>query len=441
MQADDKTAPYPKASAAYLVVGMLLVAYIFAFLDRMALGLVIDPIRADLGLNDTQISLIAGLAFVLFFVVFSFVFGRLVDTGGRRNIIALGIALWSVAMVACGLANNFWQLFAARMMVGVGEASLSPAAYSIIPDYFPPERRGFAMAIYAAGASIGCGSAMYLGSLLLGWAEATQPVLPLVGQLAPWKVLFIGAGLPGLVVAVLILLTIREPKRRQTGPAHTATTIGEVIGYMNTHRKLFLLTFLGFAGFAISNYSFTVWGPAFFMRAHGFTPQEAGLLFGFGFGIGGTAGMLLGGYWSDREIRKGRAEAPVWVSLRIAWIQLPFFVAAYLVPNATASAILFCCALFSASMVGGLQGLMVQSLTPNRMRGQAGAIFLTTANVLGLGIAPILTGTMTDYVFGGPAEIGKSLAVTSVLALAVASVLLTLAMPAVRERTRAILNA
>jgi MFS family permease len=344
-------------------------------------------------------------------------------------------------MMACGLANSFWQLFAARMAVGVGEASLNPAAYSIIPDYFPPHRRGFAMAIYAAGASIGGGSAIYLGSLLLGWAIDHHPVLPLLGQIAPWKLLFIGAGLPGLLVALLILLVVREPKRRQVGGSAVAASAKDVFAYMMQHRRMFLLTFIGFAGFAINNYAFTVWGPSYFMRVHGFSPQQAGLLFGLGFGVGGTVGMLVGGYWSDRQIKRGRAEAPIWVSLRIAWIQTPFFIAAYLCPYALPAAILFCIAMFAASMVGGLQGTMVQALTPNRMRGQAGAIFLMTVNLLGLGIAPTLTGLMTDYVFGGPTGIGESLAVTTILSLGMTSVLLILAMPSVRSRAQAVLEA
>jgi MFS family permease len=403
----------------------------------MALGLVVDPIRRDLGLNDTEVSLLAGFAFVLFFVLFSFGFGRWVDTRGRRNVIALGIALWSFAMMACGLAANFWQLFAARMAVGVGEASLNPAAYSIIPDCFAPRRRNVAMAIYASGASIGGGSAIYLGSLLLEWAARTHPVLPFLGQIAPWKILFLGAGLPGLFVALIILAFVREPKRHQSS---ASASLKEVLAYFGEHRRLFVLTFIGFAGFAINNYGFTVWGPAYFMRVHGFTPQDAGLLFGLGFGVGGTAGMLLGGWWADRQIARGRAEAPIWVALRIAWLQMPFFIVAYLCPYTMPAAVIFCLAMFAASMVGGLQGSMVQALTPNRMRGQAGAIFLMTVNFLGLGIAPTLTGLMTDYVFGGPMGIGKSLAVTTVLSLGMTSVLLIAAMPAARVRCQAILS-
>lgn len=432
--------PYPRTSYAYFTVGLLTLAYVFAFVDRMALSLVIDPIRKQFGLNDTQVSALAGLAFVVCFVIFSFPFGRWVDrTAARPKILTLGISLWSLAMVGCGLVTNFWQLFLGRMMVGVGEAAVNPVAYSTIPDSFPPRRRGSAMAIYASGASIGGGLAVYLGSLLLAWAERTQPSLPVVGVLAPWQVLFVSLGLPGLLVALIIHFSLRDPPRRTAGAAPVPSRA--VAAYFVEHRTLFILMFLGFSGFAISNYAFTVWGPTYFMRVHHLSVAQVGLISGLGFAVFGTSGMLLGGLWADRVQRSGHPEAPVWVSLRIALIQAPFFLGAYLSPDVRIAVVLFCCGMFTASMVGGLQGAMVQVLTPNRMRGQAAAVFLTVVNILGLGVAPTVTAAMTDYVFGGPAEIGKSLAATSAASLAVAVVLLTIGMKRAHERAKAVLEA
>ncbi|UZK67285.1 spinster family MFS transporter [Sphingomonas sp. M1-B02] len=431
--------PYPPLPYAYFSVGILMLAYVFAFVDRMALSLVVDPIRTDLGLNDTQVSALAGLAFVVCYVLFSFPFGRWVDRNARPPALTLGIGVWSLAMVGCGLATNFWQLFVGRMLVGVGEAAVNPVAYSSIPDSFPPQRRSFAMAIFATGSTIGGGLGVYLGSLLLEWAARTQPVLPLVGQLAPWQVLFIGLGLPGLLVALLVHLALRDPPRRVAGAAPASSR--DVAAYFGENRRLFTLIFLGFAGFAISNYAFTVWGPTYFMRVHQLSIADVGILMGGGFVIFGSSGALVGGMWADRVQKAGHREAPIRVALYIAWIQLPFFLGAYLVPDATLAVILFCCGMFTASMIGGLQGAMVQVLTPNRMRGQAGAIYLTVVNVLGLGLAPIATAAMTDYVFGGPAEIGKSLAATSAIALSLASLLIILGMKQARRRAEAVLDA
>jgi MFS family permease len=433
--------PYPPPSQAYFLVGMIMVAYTFAFVDRLALSLVVDPIRHDFHLNDTQVSALAGTAFVVCFVLFSFPFGRWVDQHSRRGAMSIGVGLWSLATTLSGLASGFWPLFGSRMLVGVGEASINPAAYSIIADAFPPRRRTFAMAIYSAGAPVGGGIGVYLGSLLLTWAETHRLAYPLVGELAPWQVMFIGMGLPGLLAAGLIYLTVREPARRQEGGAAAdVAAVRDVVAYFAKHRALFALIFVGFAGFAINNYGFTVWGPSYFMRVHHLSVAQAGLLLGFGFGVFGTAGMLTGGLWSDRLIKAGKVEAPVWVALRIAWLTAPLFLAAYLSPWTAPAVILFCCGMFSASMVGGVQGAMVQSLTPSRMRGQAAAVYLTIANLVGLGVAPPLTAMLTDYVFGGPAGVGKSLAVTTVVSLTLASILIALGFKRARLRAQAVLS-
>ncbi|MES2045718.1 MAG: MFS transporter [Pseudomonadota bacterium] len=431
--------PYPSLPYAYFTVGLIALAYICAFMDRVAISLVVDPIRHQFGLNDTQVSALIGLAFVACFVLFSFPFGRWVDRGARPRALTLGVGLWSAAMVACGLAASFAQLFLGRMLVGVGEAAVNPVAYSTIPDSFPPHRRSFAMAIFASGSSIGGGLGVYLGSLILAWAERTHPVLPVFGALAPWQLLFIGLGIPGLLVALLVRLTLRDPPRRALGQEAAASR--DVLAYFVGHRGLLALMFLGFSGFAISNYGFTIWGPTYFMRVHHLSVAQVGLLMGVGFTAFGTGGMLLGGLWADRVREAGHAEAPIRVALHVAWIQIPFFLGAYLCPLATPAVVLFCCGMFVACMIGGLQGAMVQVLTPNRLRGQAGAVYLTIVNILGLGIGPTATAAMSDYVFDGPADIGKALAATTILALGVTTLLLMLGMRRARALAAAVVDA
>jgi MFS family permease len=430
--------PYPSRPYAYYTVGIIMLAYGFAFVDRIALSLVIDPIRRDLGLNDTQVSALVGVAFVLCYVLFSFPFGRWVDRGARPAALTLGITVWSLAMTGCGLATGFWQMFVGRMLVGVGEAAVTPVAYSTIPDSFPPQRRGFAMAIFASGSSIGGGLAVYIGSLILEWAESTSPVFPIVGALAPWQALFVILGLPGLLVALLVHLTLRDPPRRSVGQQDVSSK--EVLAYLRAHRRLFICMFLAFSGSAISNYGFMVWGPAYFMRVHGLSVAEVGLLMGLGFAVLATSGVLLGGLWVDRVHKTGRAEAPIRVALRVAWLQIPFMLGAYLSPDPSVAVALFCAGMFMGSMMGGLQGPMVQVLTPNRMRGQVGAVYIVTVNIIGLGLGPIATAAMTDYVFGGPEQIGKSLATTTTMALSLASVLLMIGMRAARERAADVLD-
>jgi len=436
----EVTGQTPMSVYAWYVVGVLMLASVLSFLDRMMLSLLIDPIRKSLALSDTKVSLLAGLAFAFSFVVFAFPIGHWVDHRGRRNVIALGVAVWSFATMSCGLAGTFLRLFLARSFVGVGEASLIPTSVSMIPDYVPAGRRGLAMSILACGVSIGGGLALLIGGAFIGWANHARPILPFVGRIEPWKLSFIAAGLPGIFLALLIFLTVREPKRHATASpidSH-APSLSEVLAYLGKHRAVFILMFVGFSGFAMNGYAFNVWGPAFFMRLHGFTPGEVGLLFGIGFGVGGTAGIIFGGLLSDWLARRGYSDAPVRVGLWSTWFQAPFFLGAYLISNIYLAMPCFVVAMFGASIVGGLQSVMVQSLTPNRMRGLVGALYGACVNLAGLGIAPTVIALMEENFFGGSTGIGKALAVMSIASLAMTSTLLWIGLPMVRARALAL---
>lgn len=418
----------------YYVVACLMLASAFSFLDRLVLSLLIDPIRTDMGLSDSEVSLLAGLAFASCYVIFAFGFGRWVDRRSRRNAIVLGISLWSLATALCGTARGYWQLFAARMGVGVGEASLNPAAYSMIPDYFPVERRGIAMSIFACGASVGGGLAILAGGLVVQWALATRPSLPLLGQVAPWQFVFVAVGLPGLLVALLIWLTVREPERALTAAdTPEPPTLRDVIGFVGAHWRAIVPMFLGYGFFAMNGYAFQLWGPTYFMRLHALTPGDVGLIFGLGYGVGGTIAILLGGAISDALARRGRIEAPALVSLAAAVMQVPCFLTAYLSSDATLAVIGFAGGIFAASLIGGLQAAMVQSLAPNRMRGLLAALFGATVNVMGLGIAPTLTAGLSDGVFGGPMGIGHALAATTLLAMVASFALLLIGLAPARR--------
>jgi len=435
-------APGRRGSAyPYYVVACLMLASAFSFLDRLALSLLIDPIRHDLGLTDSEVSLLAGAAFASCYVLFAFAFGRWVDTRGRRGAIVVGMTLWSLATAACGLAGSFGRLFAARAAVGVGEASLNPAAYSMIADYFPVGRRGVATAIFACGASLGGGLAILAGGQVVQWALTARPQLPFMQGAAAWQTTFVIIGLPGLLVALLIGLTVREPARMRTNDeAQDAPGFGDVARYIRAHWRVFVPVFAGFSCIAINGYAFTVWGPAYFMRLHGLTPASVGLLFGIGYGVGGTLGVLAGGALSDRLVRRGRVEAPILLSLGAVVVQAPLFVIAYLTPSALVAEVTFCLAMFVASMVGGLQIAMVQSLAPGRMRGLLAALYGACVNVAGLGVAPTLTAYASDHLFGGPLGIGKALAATSALSLAVALVLIVLGLGPARRLAARLAN-
>lgn len=226
------TAPAPVSTArAWSALAVLMLAYTVSFVDRTILSLLIPPIQRDLGISDTQVSLLAGFAFAIFYTLMGIPLGRIADRYNRRNLIAVGITVWCLMTAACGLARTYWELFLARVGVGIGEAALSPAAYSMISDLFPRDQLGRAIAIYSIGLPIGSGVALLIGALVVGMVANVPPItLPLVGTLYAWQLTFLLVGLPGLIVALLVL-ALREPQRRDQvvgqplapaslGPAH-----------------------------------------------------------------------------------------------------------------------------------------------------------------------------------------------------------------------------
>ncbi|GLS98886.1 MFS transporter [Sphingobium jiangsuense] len=400
----------------YYVVACLMLASALSYLDRLALSMLIEPVKADLALSDTQISLLAGTAFAATYVLFAFFFGRWVDRHGRRNAIVAGLALWSLATAACGLARNFGTLFAARSMIGVGEASLNPAGYSMIADYFTAGRRGLATAIFACGATLGGGLAIMLGGTLVDWVYATGATLPFLPGARGWQTVFVMIGLPGLLVAVLLLLTVREPGRRLAPTeADTIPGIADALRFARANARALAPLFAGYACTAVIGYSFMVWGPVHFMRLHGLSAGDVGMVLGIGFGVGGTIGLIGGGIIADRIVSRGRIDGPILVTLAAVALDAPLFIGAYLVGDVLLAALLFCLGMASASVVGGCQIAMVQSLAPNRLRGIMAALFGACVNLAGFGIAPALTAGLAQSLFGGEMGIGKALATMTAL--------------------------
>ena len=215
--------PYPPASYAWYVVGVLTFVYVFSFIDRTILNLLVAPIRRDLDINDTQMSVLMGSAFALAYTFFGIPLGRMADSQNRRGLIAVGFVVWSLFTAGCGLAKNFWQMLLMRIGVGVGEASLSPAAYSLIYDYFPPHRRATALSVYGTGIYLGGGLALLLGGVVIKLASAQESwVLPIIGETRPWQVIFLMVGLPGVIVsffwactgmAIVIINNTSHPKK------------------------------------------------------------------------------------------------------------------------------------------------------------------------------------------------------------------------------------
>lgn len=423
---------YPSSAYAWYVVALLTLAYVFSFIDRQILSLLVRPIRSDLGIGDKEMSLLMGATFALFYTLFGIPLGRLADTRSRRGLIALGIAFWSVMTAGCGITKKFWELALMRMGVGIGEATLSPSAYSLIADYFRPERRATAMSVYSMGIYIGSGLAFILGGIVVGFASGQESfTVPLVGAVRSWQVVFFLVGLPGLAVA-LLMLTIREPVRKggrkRSGAHPSGIPLGEVFSYVWDNRATFLCLNLGVALVTLNAYGATAWIPTFFVRRFEWTPGQTGMVFGLVVAVSGGLGIVSGGWLSDWLSQRGCIDA----SPRVAWLAvvawLPFGIAFPLAPTGTLAMAILVPATFLGSIPFGVAPAAIQQMMPNPMRAQATAMYLFVINLIGMGLGPTAVAVLTEDVFRNENAIHHSLFTVGAIAHGAASILLGLSL-------------
>ncbi|MFK7958088.1 MAG: spinster family MFS transporter [Lysobacterales bacterium] len=419
--------------SAWYAVTILTVAYTLSYIDRQVLALMVGPIRADLNISDSQFSLLHGLAFALFYTFLGIPIGRLADAKNRRNLIAVGVAFWSIATVYCGLVKNFWQLFVARMGVGVGEAALSPAAYSMLADLFPRKQLGRAIGIYSSGVFIGIGLSFIIGSMVISALEARGGLtLPLVGNLKAWQATFVIVGLPGLLLAGLVM-TLTEPVRRNVGTTAGAMPIRDVLAYVGNHRRLYLLHFFGFAMVTLLFNAIMAWAAEYFIRIHEMPRAEIGPKLGLLSVFFGGSGIVCGGLLSDWLAKRGYLDAPFRAALIGVIFLVPFAVAAPLMADATVSLWMFAPLLFFVSFPFGPAAAGLQLMTPANMRAQMSAVYLFVVNLTGIGFGGTATALVTDFVFKDDNKLHWSMASIAAVGGILAAVLLAAALKPCRE--------
>lgn len=430
--AGAEAAVYPSPVYAWYVVGVLMLAYTVSFIDRQILNLLVGPIKRDLGIDDVEMSLLSGLAFALFYTFLGLPIGRMVDRRSRRGIIIVGIVVWSLFTAACGLAGKFWHLFLTRIGVGVGEAALSPAAYSLVADYFPPNRLGTAMGVYNMGIFVGSGLAYIFGGLVIGLVSgAEHMVLPIVGEVFAWQVVFFAVGLPGLLVA-LLMFTVREPIRQGIKAVRQAdgsmgvksVPVREVVRYIGSNAKAVLCHNVGFALLSLVGYGVATWLPSFFIRAHGWTPSEIGVAFGIVQLTAGVVGVIFGGWLGDVLKQKGIADGRLRVGLVAAILGVPFAIAMPFLADGNTALALSIATTFFFTMCFGAAPAAIAEIMPNQMRGQASAVYLFIVNLIGLGLGPTAVALVTKYVFRDENMVGYSMAVVAGIALPLAALVL-----------------
>ncbi|HSN72024.1 MAG TPA: MFS transporter, partial [Steroidobacteraceae bacterium] len=405
---EPSESPYPRPAIGWYAVAVLTVAYVFSFIDRSILTLLVGPIRADLEISDTQLSLLHGFAFAIFYTTLGIPIALLADRLNRRNIIAIGTAFWSAATAACGLANSFWQLFWARVGVGVGEAALSPAAYSMIADLFAPQRLGRALAVYTVGAFAGAGLAYLIGGAVVTLVSSADAMtLPLVGSVRPWQVVFFIVGLPGLLVALWVL-TLPEPARRHLRAAPAPGIAGSLAAfgrYMRSQWQTYAAHLAGFSLLGIVFNATLAWTPAYLIRVFEMTPGRAGFWLGLILLLAGSIGVLAGGWLADRMRTHGHVDSTMRVGVLGALGALPFAATATIVPSFPLFLVLYTLMILFVTMPYGAAAAAIQIVTPPQMRAVASSIYLCCLNLVGLGAGPTFVALFTDYVFGRDAAV------------------------------------
>jgi MFS family permease len=407
---------------AWYATVILMLIYASNFVDRQIIALLVQPIRRDLHISDTGISLLHGFAFVLFYTLLGLPFGRLADRVNRRTMVAAGTATWSIATALCGGAGTFATLFLARIGVGVGEATLSPAAYSMLTDSFPRQKLGRALSIYHVGVTLGQGLALLVGGTIIKAASASETMtLPLIGVLRTWQAIFVIVGLPGLVLALIMITTVREPARQGIqGETRNYVPAGEAWRFLKRHMTAYGLWIAGYSLFGFVLFGFSAWIPTTIVRTFGLPAGDVGQRFGALLVVLGTAAMLGAGWIADRMIHRGIDDANERVAMFMAIAALPFIVSAPLVSNANLAIVLFACALMFTVGIAGISAAVLQSATPNRLRGQIAALNLLCAAIVGGGFGPTAVALLTDYVFGRDTAVGYSLLICGSVALPLA---------------------
>lgn len=401
-ETDKNKAAYPAPRYAWSMVGLLTLAYIFSMLDRYILGYLIGPIKADLGFNDFEVGLLTGPAFTILYATTAIPIGLLVDRKRRTWIVATGIAIWSAFTVMTGFARTFVMMFISRMMVGVGEAVLSPSAFSIIGDSFPPERRAKPIAFYSSALVVASGLTGLIIAVLLGWAEKMGEInLPLVGVIEPWQLIFLSVGAPGLVVAVIFLL-VKEPPRTES-PQKTDIKLDAAFVFVGSKLATFLCFVSLFVTMVSIAYAHFNWLPEMFERSFGtenWSRRHYAARNGTATMIIGLSTYLISGWLSDHWSARGQKDAPFLLSIIGFLIMVPSTIMAPLMPTGWSAFALLCVSTVGIGMVSCTGVTALLQIVPGHVRGTVVALYYMTISFVGGFISPPLVGWLSAHVFG-----------------------------------------
>jgi Arabinose efflux permease len=400
---------YPAgAPRAWFAVAVFFVVYSLSYLDRSIMTLLVEPIKAGLGISDTQIGILQGVAFGVFYAAFGLPLGWLVDRYSRRGVVFGGMTLWSLAATGCGLASNYWQLLVARFGVGMGEASVNPAAYSLFADLFPKRRLSLALGIFGAGSAIGSAMAYMGGGYLIEALEKAGSItVPVFGSLDPWQQVFILTGLPGVAVAMLLWL-VHDPRKPGTKAAPRPKVEG-MWAYMVQHKRYYLGHFIGCGIFAAVAYT-AAWLPTLMVRRFEMPISSVGLILGIASVLVSVPGFLFTGWLADRWFASGRRDAHLrYFVLTGPLLALVGAAGFHFAPNVGVVMITIVIINFLQPMTGPAVA-QLQMATPPEFRGRISAIYGLFFNLMGMCLGPPSVALLTDFFFRDTNRINDSLA-------------------------------
>jgi len=395
-----------RSHAAWPVVAILLVMATVAFLDRQIISLLVQPIKADLGISDAEVGALMGVAFGLFYALFSYPLGALIDRYQPRLIIFAGITLWSLAAMSCGLAASFWQLFFGRMAVGIGEACLMPAAFAIIARVVPGHRLAMAMSIFAMGATIGSATAILVGGQVIGVLERGSAIaIPLLDEHRPWQIVLILTGLPGIVLAPICFLLPRLDHARGS------TDSGQpLLPFLRVNARYLSGLILGYAMVLIMAYGLSAWFPTYLIRYYDLSTATAATLFVASSMPFGLLGFVVPSMVVDRFFAAGRHDAHLRYGLFAAGLMTLLALICFGFSPGLVTTLALVAAINFLFPMNGIVAAHLQMATPPVLRGRVSAIMILVSNVLGLAIGPSMVALLTDHVVGGPAHLGHAIA-------------------------------
>ena len=430
---------YPAKKHSYSAVAILTLAQIFAFIDRQIPSMLVEPIKQDFNLTDSQIALLGGAAFSIFYAIMALPIGYAVDRYQRTKVLGTGIFLWSLMTALAGLANSFGKLFGARIGVAVGEAVMAPTSVSLVSDSFPENKQGKPMGIITAGVYIGIGITLLGGGFLIDYLTRIGGItLPLIGYLKPWQATFMIVGIPGLVLAIAAFY-LKEPQRLEEKIDTQLKDRKNVFLHLKEHRKTLIPMFGGLIFMALIFYSFSFWAPTMMIRTFDISLTEVGFVLGMITIISSITGTIVAGSAVDYLRNKNYSDAPVRAAMIAVILALPPIISLSFVQSELGAWICIAFYLLFISSFAPLGLLAISGVSTGNVKGQAAAIHAFLMMAFGLSLGPQLTAFFTDYIFANPNLLINSISLSGLIVLPISALLFKISLPRYRESSKRVL--